>query len=153
MWCLLCTLKKFKRSIPWMEDDSGLTALQLWVNRTMEHANEASAMGIDGLMGLHWRTEEVSPQFSALASVAWDITGLDEYSSHPNVISSRNNSYEFWLDFVSVEFGLVGGFAENLAKFMDGVDSFNLPRQKPPKGSDNRLPMFGCPGKDKEKRK
>lgn len=29
--------------IPWMEDDPGLTAPQLWVNRTLEHMNAAES--------------------------------------------------------------------------------------------------------------
>ncbi len=41
--------------IPWMEDDPGLTAPELWVNRSLEHGDQAEAYGADGLVGIHWR--------------------------------------------------------------------------------------------------
>ena len=38
---------------PWMEDDPGLTAPQLWVNRTLMHMEDAKKYGCEGLLGLH----------------------------------------------------------------------------------------------------
>eukprot|EP01084_Bolivina_argentea_P307952 532357_1 len=134
-------------SIPWMEDDSGLTALQLWVNRTMEHIYLSQEMNVNGLLGLNWRTQEVSPQFSVLASMGWNIT--NEYGER-NMRLLPKTSLDFWLDFVNIEFGLdinennASGY--KLATLLDSIDSFNLPRQSLPRGSDKGLPMFGCPG-------
>jgi hypothetical protein len=44
-----------KWAIPWLEDDPGLTAPELWVNRTMVHCQEAVSYGVGGLMLIHWR--------------------------------------------------------------------------------------------------
>lgn len=60
-------------AIPWMEDDMSLASEELWVNRTLDHANQAAAMNVDGLLGLMWRTWETAPQISALAQVGWDV--------------------------------------------------------------------------------
>lgn len=56
-----------KWAIPWMEDDPGLTGVQLWVNRTLMHANDAQIYGCDGLLGIHWRTHSIAPQVTAMA--------------------------------------------------------------------------------------
>lgn len=50
-----------------MEDDLSLGSAEIWVNRTLEHANIAANMKVDGLLGLMWRTWETSPQIGALA--------------------------------------------------------------------------------------
>ena len=42
-----------------MEDDPGLLGVELWVNRTIEHARDARLYNISGLIGIHWRTLEV----------------------------------------------------------------------------------------------
>jgi hypothetical protein len=36
-----------KWAIPWMEDDPGLTAPELWVNRTLMHMEDSSKYGCD----------------------------------------------------------------------------------------------------------
>ena len=50
-----------------MEDDGSLGEPEFWVARTLSHGYSAQAMGVNGLMGIHWRTRELSLQISALA--------------------------------------------------------------------------------------
>ena len=63
-----------KWAIPWLESDyfNGLGAVQLEAGRMRRDAADALAYGCNGLMGLHWRTEIISPNISALAQAAWD---------------------------------------------------------------------------------
>jgi hypothetical protein len=63
-----------KWAIPWLESDNrqGLAALQLEAGRMRRDASDALAYGCTGLMGLHWRTDILSPNASALAQAAWD---------------------------------------------------------------------------------
>lgn len=60
-----------KWAIPWLEDDPGLTAPQLWVGRMRRDAADARRYGCDGLMGIHWRTRVLGPNVAALADAAW----------------------------------------------------------------------------------
>ena len=61
-----------KWQISWMEDDPGLTAPQLWAGRTLKDALDAYQYGCTGFMGIHWRTEIISPSFAALAKAGWN---------------------------------------------------------------------------------
>jgi hypothetical protein len=63
-----------KWAIPWLESDyfNGLGAVQLEAGRMRRDAADALAYGCSGLMGLHWRTEILSPNISALAQAAWN---------------------------------------------------------------------------------
>jgi hypothetical protein len=69
-----------KWAIPWLESDNrqGLAALQLEAGRMRRDAADALAYSCTGLMGLHWRTDVLSPNVSALAQAAWD----QDWSSH-----------------------------------------------------------------------
>ena len=99
-------------AIPWMEDDPGLLAPQLWVNRTILYSAQAAAYGASGLLGIHWRVKEVMPQFVALGRYPWQ----------------RNlTSQVVWEDFFAQEFGPSPAAAE-AARILSGVDSFKLPR-------------------------
>ena len=60
-------------AIPWLEDDLGLSVLQLWVGRIRRDAYDAQRYGCDGLIGIHWRTEEVGPMVAALAQAQWQV--------------------------------------------------------------------------------
>ena len=60
-----------KWAIPWMEDDSALTAPQLWVGRMRRDAKDALAYSCTGLIGFHWRTENIAPIVSVLAKAGW----------------------------------------------------------------------------------
>ncbi len=58
--------------IPWMEDDPAMTIPQFWAGRMRRDAADAYAYGCDGLFGIHWRTQELSMNVSALAKAAWE---------------------------------------------------------------------------------
>lgn len=61
-----------KWQISWIEDDPALITPQLWAGRVRKDAVDAYRYGCDGLMGIHWRTMELSPIFRALAEAGWD---------------------------------------------------------------------------------
>jgi len=64
-----------KWAIPWVEDDPAMVIPQLWVGRLRRDAADAHAYGCTGLMGIHWRTKVLAPNFAALAAAAWDQFG------------------------------------------------------------------------------
>jgi hypothetical protein len=61
-------------AIPWLESDwhYGLATIQLHAGRMRRDAVDAREYGCTGLMGLHWRTEDLAPNAAALAQAAWD---------------------------------------------------------------------------------
>ncbi|KAH3745392.1 di-glucose binding within endoplasmic reticulum family protein [Pelomyxa schiedti] len=99
-----------KWDIPWMEDDPSLTAPQLWVSRTIEHAKDALSYGCEGLPGIMWRTVATSPTISALSQVTWDTSLTPEM---------------FWNDWSVSQFGPDAG--PSIASIFESIDSFNLP--------------------------
>jgi hypothetical protein len=58
-------------AIPWMEDDPNMVGVQLWAGRTRRDAADAHAYGCTGLLGIHWRTRVLAPNFAALSQAAW----------------------------------------------------------------------------------
>ncbi len=58
-------------AIPWMENDLSSNSPQLWVGRILRDALDAYNYGCNGLMGLHWRTTELSPMVGALVQAQW----------------------------------------------------------------------------------
>ena len=75
-----------KWSIPWLEDDPGMTMPQLWAGRMRRDAADSLAYGCTGLMGIHWRTRVLGPNVSALANAAWDQKGWNpEYKPDAQV--------------------------------------------------------------------
>lgn len=58
-------------AIPWLEDDPALTAPQLWAGRVRRDAYDAKRYGCEGLIGIHWRTETISPAIRALMDAGW----------------------------------------------------------------------------------
>lgn len=97
--------------IPWLEDDPGLTSLELWVNRTLEHNAQAKAYGASGLLNIHWRTRSIAPQGSASLSWAWN-TSL--------------TSAAFWAEWAGIYFGTSAGAAA--APIFASLDSNGAPR-------------------------
>eukprot|EP01013_Petalomonas_cantuscygni_P000696 TRINITY_DN10702_c0_g1_i2.p1 TRINITY_DN10702_c0_g1~~TRINITY_DN10702_c0_g1_i2.p1 ORF type:complete len:899 (+),score=166.47 TRINITY_DN10702_c0_g1_i2:100-2796(+) len=96
--------------IPWMEDDPGLIGAELWVNRTLEHARTARTYGIEGLMGIHWRTLEPALTISAMAQAGWDTTVT---------------AWEVYRKYTHSAFGAAGAdVADALARLLVSVDSF-----------------------------
>lgn len=99
-----------KWAIPWMEDDPDLTAPQLWVNRTLQHMDDAKTYGCNGLLGIHWRTKGVGPQIAAMAQKSWDPS-LD--------------SIAFWKGWATAHFG--SGASPRIADVFSSVDSTLMP--------------------------
>jgi len=97
--------------IPWMEDDPGLTAPELWVNRTLLHAIDARAYNATGLLGIHWRTRAVSPQVAAMHGFSWD---------------PERDSLAFWGEWALGQFGPSASTAA--AAVFSSIDSFDTPR-------------------------
>lgn len=61
-----------KWAIPWIEEDPRMTIPQFWVGRMRADAADALKYNCTGLIGIHWRTRSVAPNFNALAEAAWD---------------------------------------------------------------------------------
>lgn len=124
--------------IPWMEDDLSLASAEIWVNRTLEWANQAAEMKVDGLLGLMWRTWETSPQIKALSRAGWEET------------AGTLTDTAFWHDFCSTSFG--SGSADQCVDLFLSVDSFSTeefhpytPVHQPGSGVDggSKLPRNG----------
>jgi hypothetical protein len=98
--------------IPWMEDDRRLTEPQLWVNRTLQHMEDALDYGATGLLGIHWRTRVTSPTISAMAQKSWKF---------------RLTSEAFWDDWTAAHFGVQGESVSLLSAVFQSVDSFKMP--------------------------
>lgn len=62
-------------SIPWFESDGSLWHLQLRASSMSEQVRAAHADGLAGVIGIHWRTEEIRPNLEAFALAAADPAG------------------------------------------------------------------------------
>ena len=100
-----------KWAIPWLEDDPGLTSLELWVNRTLEHNAQAQGYGANGLLNIHWRTRSISPQAEASHAYAWNAS---------------LQSADFWASWAGDNFG--PSAAAGAAAVFSGLDSYACPR-------------------------
>jgi len=122
-----------KWAIPWAEDDpgarrvavyclrlsqrppdslhAGLTAPELWLNRTLSHAAQAVSYGVGGLMIIHWRTRATGPQIAAAHAWAWDQT-----------ITPAS----YWQQWCTSQFSAAVG--SQAAAVFTAVESYNLPR-------------------------
>ncbi len=73
-------------SIPWLEGDHCLWHLQSRVNLMRDHVKRAHAMKLDGVIAIHWRTEETRLNFTSFAHFAKDpehqATVTEIYQSH-----------------------------------------------------------------------
>ena len=92
-------------AIPWLESDwyYGLATIQLHAGRMRRDAFDAREYGCTGLMGLHWRTDILAPNISALAQAAWDQSW--------NTLSSTDKPRslpvdDFYADWAQANFGL-----------------------------------------------
>lgn len=59
-------------SMPWFESDAHLWHLQLRAASMIDQVKAAQAGGLAGVVGIHWRTEEIAPNFEAFALTAVD---------------------------------------------------------------------------------
>ena len=93
-----------------IRSDMGLIGIELWADRVMCHARKSSTLGVNGIMGIHWRTLGPSLTASALARVAWNLSAT---------------STEVYTDFAISAFGPVVG--PKAAVILEGLDSFTKP--------------------------
>ncbi len=89
-----------KWAIPWIEDDTAMISPQLWVGRLRRDASDAYAYGCTGLMGIHWRTKILAPNFATLAAAGW------QQKWHPTKESQVAKSVE-------ITEGCLGGYVTN----------------------------------------
>ena len=113
-----------KWAIPWMEDDMALADPQLWVGRTRKDAADALAYGCTGLLGIHWRTQIIAPNFAALAQAGWNQS---PWNPEPGkVLAPRTlSTADFYADWARSNFG--SEVAGEVAAIYGRIDG-NLPR-------------------------
>ena len=125
-------------AIPWLESDNreGLAGVQLFAGRMRRDAVDAREYGCTGLMGLHWRTDILAPNASALALAAWDQSwkincGGGAYKDWQADIGKPRYlpCGDFYADFARANFGL-----EEVGEILASIDG------KVPQVNDG-----GCP--------
>eukprot|EP00759_Apiculatamorpha_spiralis_P024561 PhF_6_TR27924/c0_g1_i3/m.41085 len=97
--------------IAWSEDDPGLTVPELWLNRTIQHEQQAISYNVGGMMNIHWRTRADSATHGGSHAFAWD-TNL--------------TAHQYYLTWCTAVFSPAIGIAA--AKVFTEIDSYNLPR-------------------------
>ena len=98
-------------AIPWLEDDPGITSIQFWAGRVLQHADKAAQYRAQGLFGIHWRTRSLSPQFSALFRAGWNDTALpSELTGIENEQKTTTDAAaDFYTGWCAAEFGGLDG--------------------------------------------
>ncbi|RYE37301.1 MAG: hypothetical protein EOP42_00040 [Sphingobacteriaceae bacterium] len=108
-----------KWEISWLEDDPALTTPQFWAGRTRKDAVDAYKYGCTGLMGIHWRTENLSPAFMALADAGW------EAKNYKKAIVDTARDYpvdDLYLKWAIQQFGIkAAAAAARLFNKLDGA--------------------------------
>jgi hypothetical protein len=134
-WAQVTTPGRSKILIPWAEDDPGLAGPELWVERILDHAAVGNRYGCTGLLAVHWRTQELVPEFAAMHSAAW---------------ATAPNATDVYAEFAKAEFG--AEVSEEMTQIFLSLDSFaagvNLSSTSYPT-SPTRLPRVSqeCCGK------
>lgn len=131
-----------KWSIPWMEDDPDLIGTQLWVGRLRKDALDSYRYGCTGLIGIHWRTRDLSPNVSALAEAAWIANYWNDYAED----GKRDlPTKDFYTDWVTSEFGYP---YKSLIKLMEWLDGRGEEQKEGYKGDSqlNVTDWIGGPG-------
>ncbi|MFN8207539.1 MAG: hypothetical protein U0T82_09050 [Bacteroidales bacterium] len=106
-----------KWQISWLEDDPGLISPQLWAGRVLRDAWDAMRYGCTGMMGIHWRTQNLAPAFGALEYAGWHAHQLDT-TLQP---TDRDlNTSAFYLDFARANFGVE--VADKIAAIFSTID-------------------------------
>jgi hypothetical protein len=132
--------------IPWLENDPSLAAPEPWAGRMRYDAYEARRLGCTGLIGIHWRTEAIAPNITALADAAWDQgwvpPGTDttrippggpmtdpasdgEGLNHPRIARSMPVG-GFYEDLAGASFG--GSVAREAGALLTAEDGVKLPQ-------------------------
>ena len=114
--------------LPRAEDDPGLTAPELWVNRSLLHARDSVKYGVGGLLSIHWRTRATSPQIGSAHAVAWNIS---------------LTSVDYWASWSLGQFG-DPAVAAAAAAIFDSIDSFKTPRPVTWKGGPGGFTPGQC---------
>ncbi|KAA6350331.1 hypothetical protein EZS27_002297 [termite gut metagenome] len=119
-----------KWAIPWMEDDPALILPQLWVGRMQRDAADALAYGCDGLIGIHWRTQSIAQNISALAQAGWSQTewnpNQDKKMTQEEAVENSNKqerdlgASSYYAGWAHSEFGEEA--AEQLAVLFTNLD-------------------------------
>jgi hypothetical protein len=78
-------------AIPWVEDDPAMVIPQLWAGRMRRDAADAHAYGCTGLLGIHWRTKVLAPNFAALAAAAWEQEPWNAHFGQRITVEQRTN--------------------------------------------------------------
>ena len=130
-------------AIPWLEDDPALCNPQLWAGRVRRDAADALKYGSEGLMGIHWRTRELSPQFGALARAGWDHTGWNPYLTDKEFATKKSSGLprdlpivDFYQDWCSAMFG--NSVSDKLVEIFTSLDggSGEVRKSKIPRPTD-----------------
>jgi hypothetical protein len=111
-----------KWAIPWLESDwyYGLGTIQLHAGRMRRDAADARKYGCTGLMGLHWRTDIISPNVSALAQAAWDQDWNDQSATNkPRSLPMD----DFYADWSQANFGM-----KEAGAIFASIDGGKLPK-------------------------
>jgi len=116
-----------KWAIPWFEDDSVLTSIQLRAGRMRRDAVDARRYGCTGLMGLHWRTRTISPNIAALAQAGWEQGAWSGPSRAPDKPRDLPIA-DFYADWATGQFGREAGrAAAAIFTKLDGQGHFPAP--------------------------
>ena len=100
-------------AIGWAEDDDSAGAhcctcwdLQLWVARMFENSAQASQLGCEGVMAIHWRTAAVSPNLEALALAGWNFAGAGSAAAAGQALADKIPALDgYWADWGRSLFG------------------------------------------------
>lgn len=117
-----------KWQISWLEDDPALISPQCWAGRIRKDAQDAYKYGCSGLMGIHWRTKNLSPAFLSLSKAGWDA------NTYTNTISDTLRDYpveDIYNEWATLQFGAEA--AEQLSPLFRKLDG----GPKIPPGVDN----------------
>jgi hypothetical protein len=131
-----------KWSIPWMEDDPDLIGTQLWVGRIKKDALDSYRYGCNGLIGIHWRTRDLSPNVSALAKAAWTA---NQWEKLPEAANRDLPTTDFYTDWSKSEFGF---YNKKLVDLLVWLDSHGQEMKEGYKGDAtmNVTDWIGGPG-------
>lgn len=140
-------------SISWMEDDTAMTVPQLWAGRIRKDAMDARRYGCSGLMGIHWRTNVLSPNLAMLAESGWhvpagkeplrSITRTPKWIAHHRFDDRQCETSEFYKSWCAPRFG--NSASGEIAAIMARMDG-DLPREQVDWLNDKLGGSPGCLG-------
>jgi hypothetical protein len=105
-----------KWAITWLEYDHPLTEAQLWAGRVRRDAFDAARYGCTGFMGIHWRSQILSPQIGALAQAGW---GLGSWTNAYDPSQRDLPIDDYYRDWANAQFGKG---SDNIAKIFTALD-------------------------------